>query len=208
VLERAWGFDSLRPHLPPSPLDEEKTARDNMPVSDAPTPLPVRASDAERERVIGALRRETVLGRLPMDELGERVGRVYGARHQGELHDAVADLTVRPPLAARLVARMSEFIAALEAAWREPRIPRLALPAGRATVTVGRSPRCDCVISDPTVSRAHARLSRRGDRWFLADFGSTNGTRVNGWRVTEEVEVRPGDRVTFGTTRYRLTFRA
>jgi hypothetical protein len=177
-------------------------------VSDAPTPLPVRASDAERERVLGALRRETVLGRLSVDELGERAGRVYGARHQGELHDALADLTVRPRLAARLVARMSEFTAALEAAWREPRIPRLALPAGRTTVTVGRSPRCDCVISDLTVSRTHARLSRRGDQWYLADFGSTNGTRVNGWRVIEEVEVRPGDRVTFGTTRYRLTFGA
>jgi FHA domain/DUF1707 SHOCT-like domain len=175
--------------------------------SEPPTPLPVRPSDAERERVLGALRKETALGRLSADELDERAGRVYGARHQGELHEAMADLTVRAPFAARLVARMSEFAAALEAAWREPRIPRLALPAGRAIVTVGRSPRCDCVISDLTVSRTHARLSRRDDRWFLTDFGSTNGTRVNGWRVTEEVEVRPGDRVTFGTTRYRLTFR-
>ena len=142
-----------------------------------------------------------------MDELGERAGRVYAARHQGELHEALVDLTARPPLAARLVARLSEFTAALGAAWQEPRIPRLALPAGRTTVTVGRSPSCDCVISDPTVSRRHARVSRRDDRWFLSDFGSTNGTRVNGWRVTEEVEVRPGDRVAFGTARYRLTFR-
>jgi FHA domain/Domain of unknown function (DUF1707) len=205
VLERAWGFDSLRPHVA---LDDEQAARHNLAVgSEPPTPLPVRPSDAERERVLGALRKETALGRLSMDELGERAGRVYDARHQGELNEAMADLTVRARFAARLVARMSEFTAALEAAWREPRIPRLALPAGRATVTVGRSPRCDCVISDLTVSRKHARLSRRDDRWFVTDFGSTNGTRVNGWRVTEEVEVRPGDRITFGTTRYRLTFR-
>jgi FHA domain/Domain of unknown function (DUF1707) len=155
--------------------------------------------------VLGCLRKETALGRLSVDELAERVGRVYGARHHGELDEAISDLTGRRSLAARLVARVSEFTAVLETAWREPRIPKLALPTSRATVTIGRSPRCDCVVSDLTVSRRHAQLRRRDDRWFLADLGSVNGTRVNGWRVTEEVEVRPGDRVTLGATRYRLT---
>ena len=38
----------------------------------------------------------------------------------------------------------------------------------------------------------------------IADLGWTNGTRLNGWWLTEEVEVRPGDRVSFGSARYRL----
>jgi pSer/pThr/pTyr-binding forkhead associated (FHA) protein len=40
--------------------------------------------------------------------------------------------------------------------------------------------------------------------WFLRDLRSANGTSVNGWRVLGEVEVRPGDRVTFGAVTYRL----
>jgi hypothetical protein len=103
------------------------------------------------------------------------------------------------------VARVSRWTARLRAAWEEPRVPRLALPAGRSAVTLGRAPGCDCVLSDPTVSRNHARLSLRDGRWRLSDLGSSNGTRVNGWRVVEEVEVQPGDRVSFGGARYRLT---
>jgi FHA domain/Domain of unknown function (DUF1707) len=171
---------------------------------DAPTPLPVRPTDAERERVLRTLRDASADGRLPVDELAERVDRVYAARHLGDLGELMADLTARTPLTARLVARLSQFTAALEAAWREPRIPRLILPATRSAMTLGRAPSCDCVLSHPTVSRRHARLRRRESTWWLADLGSLNGTRVNGWRVTEEVEVRPGDRVSFGVARYRL----
>lgn len=44
--------------------------------------------------------------------------------------------------------------------------------------------------------RRHAQL--------LRDLGSRNGTRVNGTRVTEEIEVRPGEQVSLGGVRYRL----
>jgi pSer/pThr/pTyr-binding forkhead associated (FHA) protein len=50
-------------------------------------------------------------------------------------------------------------------------------------------------------------LRRDGDRWLLRDLGSRNGTRVNGLRVLEETEVRPGDRVSLGEVRYRLALR-
>jgi pSer/pThr/pTyr-binding forkhead associated (FHA) protein len=40
--------------------------------------------------------------------------------------------------------------------------------------------------------------------WLLSDLGSTNGTRVNGWRV-KQVRVRPGDRVQVGRVRLRIT---
>jgi pSer/pThr/pTyr-binding forkhead associated (FHA) protein len=55
------------------------------------------------------------------------------------------------------------------------------------------------VLSDMTVSRSHAGLRREAGRWLLIDAGSTNGTRINGWRVTEPVPLRAGDKISFGS---------
>ncbi len=52
-----------------------------------------------------------------------------------------------------------------------------------------------------TVSRRHATLERTADGWLLTDLESTNGTRVNGWRVRGKVSVTPGDLVSFGKHR-------
>jgi pSer/pThr/pTyr-binding forkhead associated (FHA) protein len=95
-------------------------------------------------------------------------------------------------------------VARLESAWWEPRLPRLALPAGSKVTLLGRARDCDCVLNDDTVSRQHAALRHEDGSWFLRDLRSSNGTRVNGSRVLDEVEVRPGDRVMFGAMSYRL----
>lgn len=68
-----------------------------------------------------------------------------------------------------------------------------------AVTTIGRLPECEVVLSDPAVSRRHARIVRRDDAFVLTDLGSTNGTLVNGERVTER-ELRDGDRITVGAT--------
>jgi hypothetical protein len=65
--------------------------------------------------------------------------------------------------------------------------------------TIGRDASCDLAISDMTVSRQHAQLERTPDGWLLSDLESTNGTRVNGWRVRGQVPVRAGDLVSFGS---------
>jgi pSer/pThr/pTyr-binding forkhead associated (FHA) protein len=86
-----------------------------------------------------------------------------------------------------------------------PAVP-LALPdriVGDSFV-IGRSEACDLVLGDQTVSRRHAELSRTSVGWLLSDLDSTNGTRVNGWRV-KQVRVRPGDRVQVGRVRLRVT---
>jgi hypothetical protein len=89
----------------------------------------------------------------------------------------------------------------LAAVLRGRRTDRLPLPPddGRPRV-VGRHPDADLVLTDPTISRWHARLERDAATggWLLTDLGSTNGTRVNGWRVDAPQWVRPGDRLTFG----------
>jgi pSer/pThr/pTyr-binding forkhead associated (FHA) protein len=66
------------------------------------------------------------------------------------------------------------------------------------SLTIGRDVACDLVLLDMTVSRSHADLRRASDGWLLSDSGSTNGTRLNGWRVTEPVPLRAGDEVSFG----------
>jgi pSer/pThr/pTyr-binding forkhead associated (FHA) protein len=99
---------------------------------------------------------------------------------------------------------VSRWVERLERAWWEPRTPRLSLPAESKVTLLGRSRECDCVLSDETVSRQHAALRHESGSWFLRDLRSTNGTRVNGARVLDEVEVRAGDRVTFGALTYRL----
>lgn len=64
-------------------------------------------------------------------------------------------------------------------------------------LTAGRLDRCDLTITDSTVSREHAAFVRRGDRWWVVDLGSTNGTKVNG-RQAAEHPIDPGDRVELG----------
>ncbi len=65
--------------------------------------------------------------------------------------------------------------------------------------SIGRDASCDLTITDMTVSRVHARLERTPHGWLLSDLESTNGTRVNGWRVRDKVPVRAGDLVSFGS---------
>jgi hypothetical protein len=70
--------------------------------------------------------------------------------------------------------------------------------------TVGRGAGVDVALDDPTVSRLHAELVRRGPHVYVADLGlSTNGTRVNGRPVGRRT-LRDGDVVSFGTARARV----
>lgn len=59
---------------------------------------------------------------------------------------------------------------------------------------------CHARVGSPFTSYAHALLSWNGERWTLADLGSTNGTRVNGQRLAKEpVPVSEGDTFRFGS---------
>ena len=81
----------------------------------------------------------------------------------------------------------------------------LQFPRGSAEqFSIGRDASCDLAIADMTVSRRHATLERTADGWLLTDLESTNGTRVNGWRVRGKVSVTPGDLVSFGNCEYNL----
>jgi hypothetical protein len=62
-------------------------------------------------------------------------------------------------------------------------------------LTLGRDPRNDIVIDHPQVSRRHARITRQSNAWVIEDLESTNGTFVNGTRVTEPRALIQGDTI-------------
>jgi diguanylate cyclase (GGDEF)-like protein len=63
---------------------------------------------------------------------------------------------------------------------------------------VGRLEGSDLLVGDPGVSRRHARFVSDGDGFRLEDLGSSNGTFVNGERVSQH-RLREGDVVQFGS---------
>jgi len=66
--------------------------------------------------------------------------------------------------------------------------------------TVGREAGNDIIINDPQVSRHHARLTLQVSTYVLEDLGSTNGTFVNGRRVSGPASLSIGDMVGLGDT--------
>jgi Protein of unknown function (DUF3662)/FHA domain len=61
--------------------------------------------------------------------------------------------------------------------------PVRVYPLGTAELSIGRSDQSDIALSDPGVSRNHARVLREGDDFIIEDLRSTNGTEVNGQPV-------------------------
>jgi pSer/pThr/pTyr-binding forkhead associated (FHA) protein len=71
-------------------------------------------------------------------------------------------------------------------------------------ITVGREPEREIPLtSDVTVSRFHARLANENGVWTVYDNGSSNGTFVNGIRVSTQPLMR-GDTVQFGSSKFRF----
>ena len=80
----------------------------------------------------------------------------------------------------------------------------LELPIDSDWVVIGRGRSADVVIPEATISRAHAAVGYDGERFFLQDLGSTNGTRINGKRETR-ARLRDGDELQLGKLRLQVT---
>ncbi|BCJ65418.1 hypothetical protein Prubr_24390 [Polymorphospora rubra] len=77
-------------------------------------------------------------------------------------------------------------------------------PLQMGSTVIGRGDQASLRLPDVGISRRHARLDFDGGQVVLTDLGSTNGTMVNGQRVSA-VALNPGDMIQLGTT--TLTFR-
>lgn len=60
------------------------------------------------------------------------------------------------------------------------------------------------LVGESTVSRSHAKIIRTGQTVLVEDLGSTNGTFVNGAKISTQVELKPGDAVQFGAVKFRF----
>lgn len=80
---------------------------------------------------------------------------------------------------------------------REPGTPPRRLAPQVGGLRIGRAPDNDLVLRDGRVSRHHGQLTPRGGTWIYRDLGSTNGSFLNGTRVTE-IALGPGDVLRLG----------
>jgi pSer/pThr/pTyr-binding forkhead associated (FHA) protein len=87
--------------------------------------------------------------------------------------------------------------------WQRTDGSEVEFPLSAAVMVVGREEDADIRVDEPLVSRAHARIERRGDAYWVLDLGSTNLTRVNG-EVVAERTLRHGDEVRFARARCRF----
>jgi FHA domain len=78
---------------------------------------------------------------------------------------------------------------------------------GAVRITLGRSAQSTIAFpEDDSISRSHAVLERQSHDWVVHDVGSSNGTYVNGSRLSDAHVLRPGDEIRLGAS--RVTYRA
>lgn len=75
---------------------------------------------------------------------------------------------------------------------------------GAMDLSVGSGRENDLVIAHPTVSRKHAIIGRNLGAYTVADLESTNGTFVNGRRISRPVSIKPGDKISFGAAQFAM----
>lgn len=78
------------------------------------------------------------------------------------------------------------------------------LVLGDEAVVIGREEGTIVLSHDTAASRAHARITREGDFFWVEDLGSTNGTWVNRHRIGKRVELNVGDLIQIGETRFEV----
>jgi len=76
-------------------------------------------------------------------------------------------------------------------------------PIGERPLVIGRQSDCDIVVTDANVSRRHAEIWRTAEGVAIRDLQSTNGTMVNGHRITA-VSITPKDEIEIGTQTMRI----
>ena len=79
-----------------------------------------------------------------------------------------------------------------------------AFDLGPGELILGREEGSAICLRDPRVSHHHALLRRGGDQVVIEDLRSTNGTRVNGARISVPTALTPGDVIAVGDVQLRL----
>ncbi len=72
------------------------------------------------------------------------------------------------------------------------------------SMVVGRAMTCEIALDEPNISLKHARITKDGDRCYIQDLKSSNGTFLNDKRVQRKMRLRPGMRVVFADHVFRF----
>lgn len=79
-------------------------------------------------------------------------------------------------------------------------VPGKVFEIAKQVITIGRDVKSDFVVNDAEVSRSHTRLTVHSDGCLVEDLASTNGSFINGQRITTGKMIRPGDVLGMGET--------
>ncbi|MEP6572753.1 MAG: FHA domain-containing protein [Gemmatimonadota bacterium] len=138
--------------------------------------------------------------RPPVFESSEPTPAPAGAAQR--LHDTMHGMPLSPLTPPKLVpvaARPSASVPAMASFLvRSGSLKGTRLQVRVPVVNLGRADYNDLVVPDESVSTNHAKLQHREELWILTDLGSTNGTFVDGERITGEAILSPGAAVRIG----------
>jgi pSer/pThr/pTyr-binding forkhead associated (FHA) protein len=83
-----------------------------------------------------------------------------------------------------------------------PEESRLVVQIPEKGVVVGRESHCDLRLADVFVSTKHCRIFFENGKFFIEDFGSTNGTTIDGGEIAQNcvVPLEPGQSIQVGVT--------
>jgi len=150
-----------------------------------------------------------VLYSLRSDLFGPRLTPLQRVAVQSQQNRASAGATASAPAPADSPTTVTERVAPSGGAASRVVItsgPRagLELDLPETGLSIGRSSGSGLQIKDDYTSSAHAKIVRWRDQWMVQDLGSTNGTYVDGKRITEATPLRVGSSVRIGTTTFEL----
>ena len=141
---------------------------------------------------LGRLQDDTALP-APADRTAGRQANVAQRRDSTTLSSVTLETTLHT--ASELLA--SHVRSQLRLRWLFPNPERPVVPVLEG-FRLGRDPSCLVLLDGEGVSRVHAEVARQGKGFVLRDAGSTNGTYLNGERITEAVSIDEGAIVRFG----------
>ena len=85
-----------------------------------------------------------------------------------------------------------------------PTASSATLPEVGKEIVLGRASSCDLDVDDDYASSKHAKIWRDAEGFVVEDLLSTNGTYVNGQRITQPVRIDRGDIVRVGRSQMQL----
>ena len=85
---------------------------------------------------------------------------------------------------------------------KDKRYPGLIFELEEGFATLGRTSASNIVVPADTLSKKHLKFNRKGQKLFLEDLGSINGTMVNGRKLREIKQVYNGDKIEIGDVKF------